>query len=109
MAVLYATAMIFVAFPSAAHGHEAGQERLLKSKAEVTTFCLSNKHDSGHAHSFCFDSCQLGSTPGLTPVVVAAARCAIEVATRSEFTQRFGHVSDASPDDLRSRAPPRPF
>ncbi|MBU6526246.1 hypothetical protein OGR47_04345 [Methylocystis sp. MJC1] len=47
------------------------------------------------------------SASGLAPLEAGFSRLEIERKARIYFAQRFGHVSDAAPDDLRSRAPPR--
>ena len=54
----------------------------------------------------CCDVCQLSGTSGLEPVEQASFLFRHEISTRLIFAQRLNRVADATPDDLRSRAPP---
>jgi hypothetical protein len=110
VAALYAAAMLCVAFLSGLHPHEAPTEySVVAAKAiDASPLCAAGEDaPDPHAQSSCCETCLLSSTPGLMVVAVTFMRLPVEIATRIYFAQRFGHVSDAAPDDLRSRAPPR--
>jgi hypothetical protein len=101
--------MLCIAFLSGLHPHEAPAEySVVAAKAiDSSPLCAAGDHGPDqHPQSSCCDACLLNAAPGLMVVAVTFLRLPVEIATRIDFAQRFSHVSDAAPDDLRSRAPP---
>jgi hypothetical protein len=112
VAALYALTMIFVAFV-AASPHErpsSGDPGVyVASDAVQSLFCHSGDHEGGGGDQAmsCCDACILSGTPGLNVVATTHLVHSLEVSTRIAFASRLGRIADATPDNIRSRAPPR--
>lgn len=107
---LYAVAMVLFAFVSAAHHGASGHDtRFATAQTNgAASLCAGvDQHGDKSAASACCDACLSISASGLPPLETGFSRLEIERKARIYFAQRFGHVSDGAPDDLRSRAPPR--
>lgn len=109
VAALYAAATILVAFVASVQHHDPRAGLSMQSGGAVALCSgVGLAHDgAGDSCSDCCNACLSISASALPPAEMDFSRLTIELKTRIEFARRFGHVSDASPDDLRSRAPPR--
>lgn len=108
---LYAVTMVLFAFISGAHHHGASGHAARVAAAQtsgVASLCVGlGQHGDESAADACCDACLSISASGLPPLEIGFSRLEIERKARIYFAQRFGHVADGAPDDLRSRAPPR--
>jgi hypothetical protein len=113
IAGLYALAMTLVAFTASSNMHSVGASSHDAKVAAVASvspslICSSAGDNNGSAPEClsCCDACTLSAAPGLNVVATTHVIYVLEISARAEFTSRLGHVADATPDDLRSRAPP---
>lgn len=109
-AALYALATLLIAVIVASPGH-AESSAGIGAGDSAATLCASHESPDGERNgaSTCCDACQIThgvDLPAPSPAITVIQR---EIATRLCFLQQFGRVADASPDDLRSRAPPTPL
>lgn len=109
VAVVYAAAAVLFAFLSIAdHGMADRNSHYGVSSANSSaSLCVGLlKQGEKKTVEACCDACLMIADAGLPPPQADVFRLEAERATQIFFAQRFGHVSDATPDDLRSRAPP---
>ncbi|PPD44057.1 MAG: hypothetical protein CTY15_08335 [Methylocystis sp.] len=105
---LYALATIVVALVVSAHGaHRHGASAAAAHATVNVPICAGqNDEDGKSGAAVCCDICEAGVSAGLEPAPTTYFLFRHEIATRLNFAQRLGHVADARPDNLRSRAPP---
>jgi hypothetical protein len=113
-ATLYALATLVTALVVSAHaGHGGHSPAELSHRPFVATSIqapICGKHDGGDGKSriaaSCCDACQANGPAGLETAFFSSFFFRHEFSTRLHFECRLGRVADATPDNLRSRAPP---
>jgi hypothetical protein len=113
-ATLYALATLVTALVVSTHaGHNGRSPAELSHPASVATSIqapICGKHDGGDGKSriaaSCCDACQANGPAGLEAASFSSFFFRHEISTRLHFQCRLGRVADATPDNLRSRAPP---
>lgn len=106
MAALYAAAALFIGLSHASK---------LDVNVTVATYAIDGALDlcltddgmgkDGAGAAFC-DACRLTAAPGFVPPPLAASLPAYSRSVRVVFRIDDAVVSDNTPDDIRSRAPP---
>lgn len=89
--------------------HAADRMGAAAPGASITApVCAGQQDKDGKANlaSICCDICNASVSAGLEPPSAATFLIRHEFSTRLNFAQRLGRIADATPDDLRSRAPP---
>lgn len=109
VAIFYAAAVILFAFVAGAHhgpSNHVSRGASLQASGSLTLCAGSVQKGENNDADVCCDACVLISAAGPPPTAAGFSRFEHERKARIYFAQRFGHVSDTSPEDLRSRAPP---
>jgi hypothetical protein len=104
----YAVATLVAAVLAQAHHAHDAQADGVSAAAPSVALCRGGdgtKDRSGTAAACCA-ACPLGETGFVAPTAPASFSLRREITTRLAFARRLGHVADATPDNLRSRAPP---
>jgi hypothetical protein len=102
---LYALSTLFAAALTPAHGERSG----IMAQASSAQLCAAGHADKSRTADDCCDICVVSAAAGLEPPPSAHFVIRPEIATRLNFALRLGRVADATPDNLRSRAPPAPL
>jgi len=110
----YVLAMVFVAFASLAHADSSGAAAVagMSPVLAQTNICQGagdgrhDGHPSNQAASCC-DLCIFKAAADLATPPTSQVIFRLGISTRFAFASRLGCELDRSPDDLRSRAPPR--
>jgi hypothetical protein len=105
VAALYALAVVVVGFGSTAHAGFAKPQTGVSLMASCKGEAAPQGKPTGDCSTHCV-FCALSATPGLKTVFKTTLVYRFELKTRAEFAARLGRDLDASPADLRSRAPP---
>jgi hypothetical protein len=102
---LYALAVVVVGFGSTTHPRFAAPQTGVSVMASCKGEAASHGRPAGDCATHCV-FCAMSAAPGLKAVFKTALVYRFELETRAEFAARLGRDLDASPADLRSRAPP---
>jgi hypothetical protein len=108
LVAVYALSTLVAVLLGAAHqSPERGVEHSA-SAALAHALCLGGEetNDASKRAGACCGACQLSDAVGLAAISTASFLMRHEASTRRGFARRLGHVTDDTPDDLRSRAPP---
>jgi hypothetical protein len=105
---LYALTTLVAVLMLPAHAADCVGAAAPTGASITTAVCAGQQGKAGRSNlaSVCCDVCDSSVSTGLEPPSVATFLIRHEFSTRLNFAQRLGRVADATPDDLRSRAPP---